>query len=71
MVRASAFQAEDAGSIPVICSKKVFKMTNFIYNRDENEFVCNRCGSGNVVVRPGMMVDRITCLDCGNEDYIS
>ena len=46
-------------------------MVNFIYNNDKDEFVCNRCGSNNVAVKPGMMLDRITCLDCGNEDYIS
>lgn len=35
----------------------------------DGQLVCRRCGSRNVYVKAGMMTDRITCLNCGNEDY--
>jgi len=43
-------------------------MREFDYKN--GEWVCKNCGSKNICVRPGMLVDRIICEDCGNEDYI-
>ena len=43
-------------------------MRGFEYKN--GEWVCKNCGSKNVCVRPGMLVDRAICEDCGNEDYL-
>ena len=43
-------------------------MAGFDYK--DGELICKKCGSRNVSVRAGMMVDRTWCNDCGNEDYI-
>lgn len=37
---------------------------------ENNEWRCNKCGSTDVTIRCGMMVDRAICNNCGNEDYI-
>ena len=34
------------------------------------QIVCKKCGSKNVSIKAGMMVDRAICHECGNEDYI-
>ena len=43
-------------------------MARFDYK--DGELICKKCGSRNVSVKAGMMVDRAWCNDCGNEDYI-
>ena len=43
-------------------------MAGFDYK--DGELICKQCGSRSVTVRPGMMTDRATCNNCGNEDYI-
>jgi transcription elongation factor Elf1 len=43
-------------------------MEGFEYKN--GELICKKCGSRNVSVRAGMMVDRAICNNCGNEDYI-
>lgn len=39
------------------------------FDSKDGQLVCRRCGSKNVLVRPGMITDRITCFNCGNEVY--
>lgn len=34
------------------------------------DLCCKRCGSKNISIKSGMMVDRAICNSCGNEDYI-
>ena len=34
------------------------------------DLVCKRCGSKNISIKSGMMIDRAICNSCGNEDYI-
>ena len=46
----------------------VMVMDGFEYKN--GELICKKCGSRNVSVRAGMMVDRAICNNCGNEDYI-
>jgi uncharacterized Zn finger protein (UPF0148 family) len=36
----------------------------------DGQIVCKKCGSKNVSIKSGMMVDRAWCNDCNNEDYI-
>ena len=36
----------------------------------DGQLVCRRCGSKNVLVRPGMITDRAWCNNCGNEGYV-
>jgi formylmethanofuran dehydrogenase subunit E len=36
----------------------------------DGQIVCKKCGSKNVSIKVGMMVDRAWCNDCNNEDYI-
>ena len=57
-----------AGSSPVEHPINVMVMDGFEYKN--GELICKKCGSRNVSVRAGMMVDRAICNNCGNEDYI-
>jgi transcription elongation factor Elf1 len=34
------------------------------------ELYCKKCGSRNISVRAGVMVDMAICKNCGNEDYL-
>jgi len=43
-------------------------MSTFEYKNDQ--WVCKKCGSTNVSIKTGMMVDRAWCNNCNNEDYL-
>ena len=43
-------------------------MSTFEYKNDQ--WVCKKCGSTNVFIKAGMMVDRAWCRECNNEDYL-
>lgn len=51
------------GSNPITSS-----MSTFEYKNDQ--WVCKKCGSTNVFIKAGMMVDRAWCRECNNEDYL-
>ena len=51
------------GSNPITSSMNTFELKN-------GQIVCKKCGSKNVSIKAGMMVDRAWCNDCNNEDYI-
>ena len=36
----------------------------------DGQIVCKKCGSKNVSIKAGMMVDRAICHECGNKDYL-
>lgn len=57
-----------AGSNPVEHPISLNSMEGFEYKN--GELICKKCGSKNVFIRAGMMVDRAICNNCGNEDYI-
>lgn len=44
-------------------------MNGFTYDERKGKYICCRCGSDNTSIKSGMMTDRITCENCGNEDY--
>lgn len=35
-----------------------------------NTWRCEKCGSTDIFIKCGMMVDRAICNNCGNEDYV-
>jgi RNA polymerase subunit RPABC4/transcription elongation factor Spt4 len=41
-----------------------------IVKTNDGSLICRNCGSKNITVRPGMMVDRAICNNCGNEEYL-
>lgn len=51
------------GSNPIASSMSTFELKN-------GQIVCKKCGSKNVSIKAGMMVDRAWCNNCNNEDYI-
>ena len=51
------------GSNPVTSSMSTFELK-------DGQIVCKKCGSKNVSIKAGMMVDRAWCNDCNNEDYL-
>ena len=51
------------GSSPSTSAMSTFEYKN-------GQIVCKKCGSKNVSIKAGMMVDRAWCNDCNNEDYI-
>lgn len=40
----------------------------FIYQ--DNEIICKHCNSSNIESHAEFLVDKLTCLDCNNNQYI-
>jgi len=58
------------GSSPTLPTYKTQKnMTSFELDKNGN-IRCKKCGSNDVSVKAGMMVDRAFCNNCQNEDYL-
>ena len=74
--RLSSSEAErHAVNVRVGISKFSSSAKNMIIMEDGFDYkggdlVCKRCGSKNISIKSGMMVDRAICNSCGNEDYI-
>ena len=51
------------GSNPTATTMSTFELK-------DGQIVCKKCGSKNVSIKAGMMVDRAWCRECNNEDYL-